>query len=364
VRNGVSWTGPSKGRTLTDERAAAARSDLEAVRADRSQLVHRDIGQWFAGGWRLRMLRRAFVVLPAHLRQLLTLSVAGPAARSVAADLAFWHGVRALATAAEWESLTRSSYVGLLYHRIAGAHLPGQERMDVSPRRFRAQLRVLRLLRFRPLPVAELLAFHDGRRSTIGRRRYVLTVDDGFADAVEELRHHDHVPSIMFVPTHAVGMTAWWTDGGTVASRQALADVARNGVSLGSHTRRHRPLGGLASDELRDELDGSRDDLEALTPAPAPVLAYPYGQHDEAARERAVAVGFQACFTTTPGRNGIGTDPAQLRRVTPKQWDTIASFLFKALTGEPVPVRWERHLMRHVACRGERDERRHMAPCG
>ncbi len=53
-------------------------------------------------------------------------------------------GVRAL------RRLDGRSYVVLVYHRFAGELKPGQERIDISPRRFARQLRALRLVGFRP----------------------------------------------------------------------------------------------------------------------------------------------------------------------------------------------------------------------
>ena len=47
----------------------------------------------------------------------------------------------------------------------------------------------------------------------------------------------------------------------------------------------------------------------------APLLAYPYGRHDEAVRRAAIEAGYALAFTTQVGRNGAGTDRWCLHRV-------------------------------------------------
>ena len=79
---------------------------------------------------------------------------------------------------------------------------------------------------------------------------------------------------------------------------------------------------------------------------PAPLLAYPHGQNDDAVRAAAAAAGYRAAFSTEAGRNGAATDLYRLRRVGPKDWDGAAAFIWKALTGESVPWSVERVRLR------------------
>ena len=156
------------------------RSSVSTVRNDRSLLTGLQSGAWFCSGWWVRANRRVILATPgAGLIIKIISSVPAAHAVRVAADLAFWSGVRTAATRAEWRQLTRESYVTLCDHRLAGEGRPGQERMDVPPRVFRSQIRVLRLLGFQALSVNEVLAFHRGHSRNIGRKRYVLTADDG-----------------------------------------------------------------------------------------------------------------------------------------------------------------------------------------
>jgi peptidoglycan/xylan/chitin deacetylase (PgdA/CDA1 family) len=321
------------------------RSSVAMVRADPSLLSEMQVGSWFRARWHARLARRLVCRMPVAARALHR-AARGTRSARLLADAAFWAGVRAEASSPEWHRFTRSSYVVLCYHRVAGDDKPGQERLDVPPQTFERQLRALRLFGFRPLRAEEQLGFHCMSTGQLPPRSYVLTFDDGFLDAVEAARRHPaHHPQV-FVPTAAVGRSLEWAPGDALANWQDLRSAAGAGVAVGSHGRRHRPLAGLEADALREEVAGSLADLRAQLDQVLPVLAYPNGRHDHAARAAALVAGYQAAFTTEVGRNGAGTDVLCLRRISVKAWDTPLALVWKALTGELLPGRWERRLRR------------------
>jgi peptidoglycan/xylan/chitin deacetylase (PgdA/CDA1 family) len=322
----------------------AAGAALRTFRADPTTARGLRLGGWFASSWRRRLLLGVLVRVAAPALALA--ARLGPRAGALAADAAYWRQVRAQATAAEWRRLTRSSYVALYYHRLAGEFKPGQERLDVSPEHFSAQLRLLRRLGFTALSPGDLIAFHAGNRTGLPRRAFVVTVDDGFQDCVGPLAAHAACHPQLFVPTDEVGGHAWWAGEEPVAEWGELRDLSAAGVGIGSHSSSHHPLDELDDDVLRVTLAASRERLEDELGSPVPILAYPHGRRDDRVLRVARECGFQLAFTTAPGRNGWGIDPMQLRRIGVKSWDTPASLLFKALAGEHLPPRWERRLAR------------------
>jgi peptidoglycan/xylan/chitin deacetylase (PgdA/CDA1 family) len=261
--------------------------------------------------------------------------------RQLAEDVAFWEGVRETASKEEWRRLT-SSYAVLVYHRLAGELKPGQERIDLDPRRFRHQLRLLRALGFKTLPLQELVAFHRGERNDLPRRRFVITVDDAMADAVEPLRRASGLAPQLFVPTAEVGRTAHWIDGEPVASWDEVRALASAGVTIGSHTRHHRRLTQLGAVEREVELVGSLAELRENVPGAAAVIAYPNGDHDDAVCAAAREAGYSLAYTTEKGRNDAATDPFRLRRVSVHAADSALAVLWKVLTGEALPSVWLR----------------------
>jgi len=244
-----------------------------------------------------------------------------------------------------------SSYAVLVYHRFAGELKPGQERIDISPRRFARQLRALRLLGFRPLGAETILAFHAGEVARLPRRSVAITVDDAIADCIEPLRRHARWRPQLFVPTAELGASAHWIDGEPVATWEQVRTLADAGVAIGSHTRHHRRLTQLGEDERREELSGSLAELRERLPSPTAILAYPNGDHDEPVCRAAREAGYAAAFTTEKGRNDAGTDPFRLHRVSVHGADGVLAVIWKARTGKGLPGWWLRlrHLLRRRA---------------
>jgi peptidoglycan/xylan/chitin deacetylase (PgdA/CDA1 family) len=337
----LSWGEPD---LVSDARAfirlchARGASSVDVIRADPSLLPYMQLGSFFAPHWRARVSRRLGLEVP--FMGTLPRFIRGHGL-AFAAELAFWRSARARATPDEWGRLTRSSYVVLYYHRIAGEEKEGQERLDVRPETFERQLRWLRRLRLCPVGAEELVAFHYDRNSTLPRRSFVLSADDGFRDAAERLAAHVDLRPYLFINTSAVGRTATWAGGEPVVSWEELVDLARRGAEVASHSHTHRSLPELDAATLAQDLTASLASLRNHLPA-QPLLAYPHGRNDDRVRASAAAAGYRLAFTTVTGRNGAGTDPYGLKRVGLKEWDGPAVVAWKALTGELVPSSLER----------------------
>lgn len=323
---------------LLDFCRARGRSSVKLIRADPSLLTHLQIGAWFDGSWRMRLLRRTPL-----MRSLARSAIVAERSRrwlAAAADLAFWAGVRESATAQEWRRLTAHSYVALLYHRFTRETKPGQERINVTPKRFERQLRVLRLARFRALDPARILSFHGGEADHLPPRSYTITVDDALSDCIAPLARHANLAPQLFVCTRELGQSADWIDGDPVATWEEIQALAACGIAIGSHARRHRALTELDESECAEELAGSRADLRERLTNPLEMVAFPYGYYDASVSEAARSAGFQAAYTTQKGRNGSGTDPHCLHRVSIHADDGLPAFLWKAITGEELPGPW------------------------
>jgi peptidoglycan/xylan/chitin deacetylase (PgdA/CDA1 family) len=313
--------------------ATLGRDAVAVLRADAALLPALRVGSWFNASARVRAMRAPLLRAPAAGRL-------APMSLRLRADVAFWAGVRAAATAAEWRLLTRG-YTALIYHRLAGEMKPGQERLDLPPERFRRQVALLRRLRFHPVSGAQIAGLQA--RGGLPRRSVALTADDAFADCVRELARCGDRRPMLFVPTAEAGGRAHWADGEPIAGWPELGALRDAGGELGAHSRTHASLPELDDERLREEVAGSLEEVGG-----GALFAYPHGRHDARVREAVRAAGAAAAFTTGVGRNGAGTDRWCLRRVGVKAWDTQPAFLWKALTGENLPGPWERRLRRRA----------------
>lgn len=94
-------------------------------------------------------------------------------------------------------------------------------------------------------------------------------------------------------------------------------ELAHATVAIGSHTVEHLCLSSLSDDELREEIDVSRQRIEAETELPCIAVAYPdgtaqaFGERDKHYLREA---GFRGAFSQIPGYNAADTDRFALRR--------------------------------------------------
>lgn len=232
----------------------------------------------------------------------------------------------------------------LMYHQVgrppAGAHLSDW----VSPERFEVQVQALLRAGYRIVPLSSLIRHPEGPPSCPPRRCAALTFDDGFrgqfAHAYPVLRRHG-VPATFFIIAGRVGtddfyphlplqgaarspereLTPWRPLGW-----EELREMARNGMSIGSHSVSHRSLGCLGTEETEAEVRRSKEILEEGLGQPVDLFAYPFGSEaygDFDARIQAVLrrCGYVAACTTVVGSNGPRVNPLALRRIPVEESD-------------------------------------------
>ena len=200
----------------------------------------------------------------------------------------------------------------LCYHAVSDEW---DDPLAVSRRALDAQVRSLLARRLRPVGAAALLGAPG--------RTFHVTFDDAYRSvesvlptlrslgvevtvfACSELAADGAPLAVPEVAPRAVGheaeiLTMDW---------EALRRAAGLGVEIGSHTRSHPHLTRLSDDELRSELVGSREALEANLQRPCRYLAYPYGEMDERVRRAAREAGYDAAYglvsRSSHGRYGI-----------------------------------------------------------
>lgn len=135
----------------------------------------------------------------------------------------------------------------------------------------------------------------------------VITFDDGFR-AVHDLAlpvlADLGLPATAFLATAYIGAPRLaWPDFDTGSAEptdlrpmnhQQVGALVDAGWEIGAHSRHHHRLTGLDDDALREELEGSRADCEALTGATCTSLAYPFGDVDARVATAACSAGFLA----------------------------------------------------------------------
>lgn len=173
---------------------------------------------------------------------------------------------------------------------------------------------------YRTLTLAAAMQTPQGRPP---RRSTVLTFDDGcrcFRDhAFPELRARGMTATLFVVSRELGGTNRWDREAGERSEELLgagdLRRLAAAGIEIGSHGRHHLDLTAISDEELREELQGSRSDLEALLDMPVRTFCHPYGHVDDRVREAARAAGYLAAVSIHAQPGARPDDPWALPRM-------------------------------------------------
>jgi peptidoglycan/xylan/chitin deacetylase (PgdA/CDA1 family) len=228
----------------------------------------------------------------------------------------------------------RQPYLTILYyHALPKAQLSGFKRqMDMLARRARV-----------------VAADWDGDRpdQPSSDHRYIvaITFDDAFEgvldNAVPVLAAHGFHCTI-FAPSGCLGQPPSWAMETEADRSERVADAERLSrlpgdlVTIGSHTVTHPHLTALSTEAARRELIQSIQDLTVLTGKSVRLLAFPYGDHDDAVVELCRSSGYRHVYTIEPTPVWPGAGEFARGRVAVDPGDGPLEFLLK-LTGS---YRW------------------------
>lgn len=199
------------------------------------------------------------------------------------------------------------SLVILIYHHIASAEeltrgctTTETPSLTLTPEQLEKQFRMLLRRSFRFVGLPELVA-------TIARwgwepwRRVAVTFDDGYVDnfvhALPVLRRFN-VPATFFVTTNHIYQ-------GIADPRlmnvDQLKEVLNCGMTVGAHSRTHPNLLEIPEPQAREEIFGSKSDLERALGTRIDLFAYPYGVHHRAQVNLVREAGYTAAVSAGGG---------------------------------------------------------------
>jgi peptidoglycan/xylan/chitin deacetylase (PgdA/CDA1 family)/GT2 family glycosyltransferase len=257
------------------------------------------------------------------------------------ASYCYWFGVRgAIGDSDFWRRLTQATPI-LLYHAFAAPGEPAS-RFVMPVGRFARQMAWLKLGRYRVIPLEELVRCRREFRVPPARA-VVLTIDDGYADNVQlalPVLQRYGFPATVFVVSGRVGGTNQWSSrpelvGRPLASWSDLHHLVQAGLTIGAHSRSHPVLPSLPEALAREEIEGSRHDLQAALTRPVEVFAYPYGTHNERVQALAEKAGFLASCGVGDRLNDSTTHIHALDRTEIRGTDSLFWFVLRMVTGYP-----------------------------
>jgi peptidoglycan/xylan/chitin deacetylase (PgdA/CDA1 family) len=221
----------------------------------------------------------------------------------------------------------------LFYHRISD----DRDELAVSPRRFREHLGLLAAQGYRAVDVLTAL---DAAPGAVG-----LAFDDGYADVAEhalpELERHGFTATVFL----ATGVTdgrvplAWYRRQPPLLSWGDVTRLDGGAFRFEAHTVTHPNLRAVGDERAREEIAGSKRDLEARLGREVSVFCYPAGLYRDRDVRLVAEAGFRAACTCEPGLNTGSTDPLRLHRIQIDARDSLLDFRAKLGGGFDEPSR-------------------------
>lgn len=210
----------------------------------------------------------------------------------------------------------------LMYHSVSDTgHF-----FSVSPHAFARQMAYLKGAKRPVITLGELIRRLAAREPLGGA--VAITFDDGYEDnytaAFPVLKKFGFSATI-FVTTGLVGTRD--RRGMERLSAQEIRELAASGlVEFGVHTKNHPKLSQIEEAQAKEEIVGSKKELERILGAPVASFAYPYGDYDANARQVAQEAGFSAAVTVKEGLVDAESDPFLLPRNSIDSSTTFAQF--------------------------------------
>src|SRR5215813_3935429 len=183
--------------------------------------------------------------------------------------------------------------------------------VSVTPDAFEAQISALAESGFRGVSLRDALVYREAHNAW-PERSVALTFDDGYANfyevAAPALAARGFSATVFVVSGHVGGRNDWDPPPAGLGSRpmlswSQLSELSSAGIEIGAHTRRHKDLRRLSTPEARDEIGGSRAEIEVRLGRTVESFAYPFGCVSPDALE-IVRREFRAACTTALRRAG------------------------------------------------------------
>lgn len=197
----------------------------------------------------------------------------------------------------------------LAYHKI---DYPSKDALVrggfTPPKRFARQMRFLLKQGFIFYTASELIEYYL-EHGNFPQNGISLTLDDGwkdnYANAFPVLREMGIKATIFLVPS-CIGQTSAKVVADGEGEREHLSEseiieMSQHGIEFGSHTVNHRLLHQISPNEVKYEVEESKNQIENLLQKPCKVFAYPAGFFTDIAQQAVKDAGYITAFTTVYG---------------------------------------------------------------
>jgi peptidoglycan/xylan/chitin deacetylase (PgdA/CDA1 family) len=144
----------------------------------------------------------------------------------------------------------------------------------------------------------------------LGLPKICITFDDAFENLLDNalpLLNELRVPAIVFAVPGNLGQSPKWNIAAEhpeynekIMTAQQIKNIHNDLIKIGSHTQTHPNLSELSVEDIRRELEESKNNLEKLLDKPIEDLALPHGAYNEDVLRIAQETGYKRIYTLEP----------------------------------------------------------------
>lgn len=225
---------------------------------------------------------------------------------------------------------------------------------DVTPEEFEAHLQLIRNHGLTPVSMDQLVN-HLRTGLPLPEKPILLTFDDGY------LGHHDYVwpllqdygyPGLFSIYTYKVGRD----HGRPGLDWEQLAQMAADPlVTIAAHSITHpADLRDLSIEDARQEIAGSKQELEERLGIPIDYFTYPEGNYDGQVAELVSEAGFSAALTMSNTEDLVAGESdnllaiarlgqSQLEDVLDQAWGGVPLGFFEGMADFTAPIIKQQH---------------------
>lgn len=232
----------------------------------------------------------------------------------------------------------------LMYHQISH-HIKGAKfnGLRVPPEMFEKQISWLVEQGMHFVTMKQLLAYED----KIPEKTVAITFDDGYEDnytyALKILKKYNACATLyLVVDRHDNDWSVqkkMHHNSGELARDKKLSDeqvkaMIDSGIfEIGAHTISHANSSQLSEEEKKEEICGSKNQLQKIFNIDISSFAYPFGIYDKKDVEIVKKCGFSSAVTTQNGINRGLLKAFELKRIKVSGKDNLYAFKLRLRTG-------------------------------
>jgi peptidoglycan/xylan/chitin deacetylase (PgdA/CDA1 family) len=218
----------------------------------------------------------------------------------------------------------------LMYHRVVKSKSEaGKHNIYVTEKDLRSSFDYLKRKGIQTITFRDL---HRDQSSSDLKNKIILTFDDGYEDnhrLLFPLLKEYGFTAVIFLVTRK-DKNYWGMAEGEPAlhlmTQEQIKEMDEYGVEFGGHTQNHVDLSGCSLEVQRQEIAGSKEDVESIIKKPVISFAYPFGGINEQAKRVVEESGYKYAVATKTGPYNWKEDLYRIRRIEISSRTTLIGF--------------------------------------